>query len=529
MFLPLLLIFFIIFYQYMSEAAVNVIKEKIRNRLMEAWQPAVVRKTASLDYCHLERHETQELITRIGNDPAQWVWGGFNLLLYTLVMLLRVGLILFILALQVWWSALLAALIFIPFLFAAVRSGKNIYETSREAEKHRRRAQYFQEVLTGRENVEERALFFYTEELNRRWYEKYRTAYRIHFQAESRRILKMKSGSLITVMISALVVSTLFAPLRTGTVSAGMFIGLATAVFGLVQDMSWELAYIVSELSRYGEYMQDLTAFSHLSEAEGALELPAERTGEVSSVEFREVSFAYPGTDRRILDRMSFRLEAGKQYAFVGANGAGKTTVTKLLTGLYDSYSGEILVNGKNIRDFSPAERKAMFSVVYQDFARYEISMRDCIGIGNVRGTPAEELDRAVRLAGLNGLAEQLPEGLDTPLGRTSANGVDISGGQWQRIAIARTLVSRASFHILDEPTAALDPAAESAVYEMYRRISEGKSVIYITHRLGAARLADEILVIAGGRGKEAGSHESLIGRGGLYAEMYESQKAWYE
>ena len=527
--LPLFSIFLIIFYQYMSEAVINLIKEKKLNRLTETWQPAVIKKIASLDYCHLENHETEELINRVGKNSAMWIWGGFNLLLYTMEMLIHVGLILSVLAFQVWWSALAATLIFIPLFCMAVKAGRSVYETSRAAEKHTRRARYFQEVLTGRENVEERALFSYTKELNRRWYERYKTAYGIHFKAESLRIMKMKSGSLVTVLISAMVVGTLLVPLRAEMVSIGMFIGLATAVFGLVQDMSWELAYIVSELSRYREYMQDFTAFSRLSEAPGALELPAEQIQKPSCIEFKGVSFAYPGTDRLILNQMSFRLEEGKQYAFVGANGAGKTTITKLLTGLYDTYSGEILIDGKNLRDFSPAERKAMFSVVYQDFARYEIPMKDCIGIGNVRGASVKEIGQAIHLVELDNMVDQLPEGLDTALGRTRTDGVDLSGGQWQRIAIARTLVSHAPIHILDEPTAALDPVAESAVYEMYQKISEGKSTIYITHRLGAARLADEILVIADGKVCECGSHESLMEKEGLYAGMYESQKAWYE
>lgn len=527
--LPLFLIFLLLFYQYMSEAVIALIKEKMLNRLTESYQPAVIRKIASLQYCHLENPETKELVTRIGNDPALWIWGGFNLLLYMMEMTVRVGLILSVLAVQVWWSAAIAILLFIPLFGVAVKSGKNVYETSKEAAKYTRRAQYFQEVLTGRGYVEERALFSYTKELNRRWYEKYKTAYNIHFRAESWRVLKMKSGSLFTVLISALVVSTLLAPLRAGTVNIGMFIGLVSAVFGLVQDMSWELAYIVSELSKYREYMQDFTAFSQLSEEAGALELPAEQVRKPSRIVFKEVSFAYPGTERLILKGMSFALEAGKHYAFVGVNGAGKTTVTKLLTGLYDNYTGEILIDGKELRDFSQAERKALFSVVYQDFARYEISVKDCIGLGNLHGASLKEIEQAVRLVELDGLVSQLPEGIHTALGRTRTDGVDISGGQWQRIAIARTLVSQAPFHILDEPTAALDPVAESAVYEMYQKISEGKSTIFITHRLGAARLADEILVIADGKVCECGSHESLVKKEGLYARMYESQKAWYE
>jgi ATP-binding cassette subfamily B protein len=176
---------------------------------------------------------------------------------------------------------------------------------------------------------------------------------------------------------------------------------------------------------------------------------------------------------------------------------------------------------------------KALFSVVYQDFAKYQIPMTYSIGIGDARNVSSGNISlKSIREAAdslaLSEAVSKLPEGLNTPLGRIKETGVDLSGGEWQRVAIARSLVSRAPIHILDEPTAALDPVAESEVYKMFGEISKGKSTVFITHRLGAARLADEILVIADGHVVEQGSHTELINIGGVYAEMFEAQRGWY-
>ncbi|MNP20635.1 Lipid A export ATP-binding/permease protein MsbA [compost metagenome] len=229
-----------------------------------------------------------------------------------------------------------------------------------------------------------------------------------------------------------------------------------------------------------------------------------------------------------ILKGLSLKLFSKRHYAFVGVNGAGKTTITKLLTGLYDNYAGEILIDGKKIRDFSQAELKSLFSIVYQDFAKYQVPMVDSIGLGDVRDMPMENVDGPLKVLGLNRAVSKMRSGIKTPLGRIYEDGIDLSGGQWQKVAIARSLVSRAPMHILDEPTAALDPVAESELYELFRKASKNKSTIFITHRLGAARIADEVFVIADGRVSEQGTHKELMDKGGIYAEMFEAQRGWY-
>ena len=249
-----------------------------------------------------------------------------------------------------------------------------------------------------------------------------------------------------------------------------------------------------------------------------------------NKIEFIDVSFSYPDTDKVILDGVSFVIENGKHYSFVGVNGAGKTTITKLLTGLYDNFSGEILIDGRPIKDFSQAELKGLSSVIYQDFAKYYISMYDNIAISDLDAPDNHgEVEKAVKLVGLEDAAAKLKDGLDTPLGKIIEDGADISGGEWQRVAMARSVLCPAPLKILDEPTAALDPIGESMVYSNFEQISKGMTTIFISHRLGSTKLADIIYVLSEGKIAESGTHSHLMEKNGIYAEMFDSQADWYK
>ena len=223
--------------------------------------------------------------------------------------------------------------------------------------------------------------------------------------------------------------------------------------------------------------------------------------------------------------RVLFR---SKHYALVGKNGAGKSTITKLLTGLYPEYEGEIYVNGKELRSYGMSEIKTIFSVVYQDFARYAVPVRDNILLGDVAHMKTADIESIVKKSGIFDIVDGLKKGLDTPLGKIDEEGQEISGGQWQRIAIARSLISQAPVRILDEPTAALDPVMESRIYQEFEKLMQDKTTIFISHRLGSTKMADEILVIDGGKIAERGTHDELINRKGIYANMYKSQRSWY-
>jgi ABC-type multidrug transport system fused ATPase/permease subunit len=236
------------------------------------------------------------------------------------------------------------------------------------------------------------------------------------------------------------------------------------------------------------------------------------------------VVFSYPKTDVKILKGVSFEINEGERAALVGENGAGKSTIVKLLCGLYKPDGGRILINGADILTMDAAALRQVFSVVFQDFCKYAFTLRENVALGDL--TKLRD-DKALREALKTGLAGGIAE-LDAPLGKMDDSGSDISGGQWQRVAIARACLPGSAFVILDEPTASLDPVAESDMYNSFAEVLKNRGCIMISHRLASARLADKILVLSDGVITETGRHADLSASGGLYFRMYESQSAWY-
>ena len=230
-----------------------------------------------------------------------------------------------------------------------------------------------------------------------------------------------------------------------------------------------------------------------------------------------------------MLQEINFALEAGRHYALVGANGAGKSTIAKLMLGLYPPTGGEILINGKPIAEWPQDALNGLFGVVFQDFARYSLTVRDNVVLRDRRNDGDALVAASLQEAGLGELVAGLPRGADTPLGKVLAGGVDISGGQWQRLALARSLATAAPVRILDEPTAALDPLAESELYRSYSQAAAGLTTLFISHRLGSTKIADRILVVDGGALGESGTHDELMRQEGRYAQMFTAQRHWYE
>ena len=244
---------------------------------------------------------------------------------------------------------------------------------------------------------------------------------------------------------------------------------------------------------------------------------------------FENVSFCYPGTKRVVLDRLNLRIEPGQRIALVGENGQGKTTIVKLITRLYDPTEGRILLDGVDLREYDIEDLHREIGVIFQDFMRYEMSARQNIGVGRL---DAAESDGSVERAAAKSLADavirRLPGGYEQLLGRRFEGGVDLSGGEWQKIALARAYLRDAQLLILDEPTAALDARSEFEVFRRFAELTEGKMALLISHRFSTVRMADRILVLENGRIAEEGSHSQLVALGGRYAAMFEMQASSY-
>jgi ATP-binding cassette subfamily B protein len=244
---------------------------------------------------------------------------------------------------------------------------------------------------------------------------------------------------------------------------------------------------------------------------------------------FEDVGFIYPGAERWAVRHLSFTLKAGEVVALVGENGAGKTTLVKLLTRLYDPDEGRILLDGRDLRDYGLDELRGSMGVIFQDFVRYNLTAGDNIAVGRIEARgDRERVARAASRSQADEVIARLARGYDQMIGKRFKNGVELSGGEWQKIAIARAYMREAEVLILDEPTAALDARAEFEVFQRFKELSKGKTAVLISHRFSSVRMADRILVLADGRVEAQGTHEELMAQQGRYAELFELQAAGY-
>ena len=327
-----------------------------------------------------------------------------------------------------------------------------------------------------------------------------------------------------------------------GSLTIGQFASYLAAAerFGNSASLS---AYHILTMDADLRYIADLVDYLEISE-EDILDSPPTRGRSAATVKrgtdamdrpaptivISGLSFAYPGTDTLVLDRLDLTIEPGERVALVGRNGAGKTTVAKLLLGLYRPTSGRIMIDGVGIDEIEPVEWRRRVAAVFQDYMRFELTASENIGFGDVnRLRDQAAIESAAAKSDAAEFVASLPAQYETMLGRAfDEKGQDISAGQWQRLAGARAYFRDASVLVLDEPTAALDAKAEVEVYRRFRDMSQGKSVLLISHRLGSARLADRIVFLQDGRITEEGAHAELMQRNGQYARMYAVQSGWY-
>jgi ATP-binding cassette subfamily B protein len=306
------------------------------------------------------------------------------------------------------------------------------------------------------------------------------------------------------------------------TFLAGSFLRLRTLLEGLLIGFS--------QMAGQALYLDDLFSFFEIAPeiVSPAAPLPFPSPIREGFV-FADVGFRYPGAERWAVRRLSFTLRAGEVLALVGENGAGKTTLVKLLARLYDPDEGRILLDGHDLREYDLDALRANIGVIFQDFVRYHLTAAENIAVGRI-----EARDDRARIAGAaeRSLADEviakLPAGYDQRIGKRFRNGVDLSGGEWQKVAIARAYMRDAQVLILDEPTAALDARAEFEVFQRFKELSEGKTAVLISHRFSSVRMADRILVLADGKVEAMGTHEELLAEGGRYAELFELQAAGY-
>jgi ATP-binding cassette subfamily B protein len=314
----------------------------------------------------------------------------------------------------------------------------------------------------------------------------------------------------------------------TGALSWGSLQFLAGALAGASQNIQ-SIFSTFSSIADQSLFLTDLVEFLRVQPTIRSKPdaLPAPRPIR-DGVLFENVSFTYPGSSRLVLDRLDLRVDPGERLALVGENGQGKTTIVKLLTRLYDPTEGRIFLDGIDLRDYEIDDLHSQIGVIFQDFVRYEMTARSNIAAGRIDAAD----ESAIRIAAIKSLAsqviERLPDAYDQLLGRRFEGGVDLSGGEWQKMALARAYLRDAQILILDEPTAALDARSEFEVFQRFTELTRSRMALLISHRFSTVRMADRIVVLEDGRIAEQGTHNQLVALGGRYSGMFEMQAANY-
>ena len=317
------------------------------------------------------------------------------------------------------------------------------------------------------------------------------------------------------------------------TLTGAYSIGVWYLLSGAILQASNNLQQIFSTLSGIADqalFLTDLLAFFDMQPTirskPDALSAPRPI---VRGFEFRNVSFRYPGSSRLVLNKLNFHLHPGERVALIGENGEGKTTIVKLLTRLYDPAEGRVLLDGVDLREYSLEDLYREIGVIFQDFMRYEMTARENIAVGRIEQIDnVQLLEQSAQKSLADGVVRKLPSGYEQMLGRRFDGGVDLSGGEWQKVALARAYLRDSQVLILDEPTSALDARSEYEVFQRFAELTAGKMALLISHRFSTVRMADRILVLENGRIAEQGKHDQLVRRSGRYAEMFEMQAANY-
>ena len=427
------------------------------------------------------------------------------------------------------WLIVLLAIALLPAFIGEAHFNAQSYSLNYARTPERRELDYIRQVGAGAETAKEVKIFG----LNGFLIERYRTLAMSFFEANRRIALRRAGWGSLLSAIGTVAYYVAYAYIVWRTLHGDFSIGDLTFLAGSfrrLRNLLENLLMGFSQLAGQALYLDDLFSFFEIRPE--IVPPPNPRPFPVpiqDGFEFENVGFRYPGAERWAVRGLTFKLRAGEILALVGENGAGKTTLVKLLARLYDPDEGRILLDGYDLREYDPFALRANVGVIFQDFVRYHFTAADNIAIGRIEARD----DRArIVAAAERSLADEviakLPHGYDQVIGKRFRAGVDLSGGEWQKVAIARAYMRDAQLLILDEPTAALDARSEFEVFERFKELSRGKTVVLISHRFSSVRMADRIVVLVDGAVEAAGTHAELLEQRGRYAELFELQAAGY-
>lgn len=494
----------------------------------------LMEHAASLDLAQLENPEIYDQLERARRQTVGRI-GLVTGVLSSVQDIVTLASLAVALTVYVPWLLVLLALAVLPSFLGETRFAALSYSLLYSWTEERRRLDYLRYVGASDVSAKEVKLFG----LDRFLVDRYAELSTEFYEANKDLAVRRAVVSSLLALVGTLGYYGAFAAIIWLTITghqspAGPFtLGVLTflaASFRQSRDMIQRTLLTASQLVEQSMYLDDLFSFlavrPGIVSRPGAPKVPAPiREGFV----FEDVGFRYPGSERWAVRHLSFRLRPGERLALVGENGAGKTTLAKLLARLYEPTEGRVLLDGRDLRDYDVASLRQQVGVIFQDFVRYDFPFRENIAVGDVsRIADQPALETAAGRSLADSVLPRLPDQWDQMLGRRFEGGVDLSGGEWQKVALARAYLREAQLLILDEPTAALDARAEYEVFQRFSELTVGRMAVLISHRFSTVRMADRILVLMGGERVEEGSHVELVAKGGLYAELFALQAEGY-
>lgn len=510
-------------WNYVEDTSLLILRTVYKSRMLQ--------KLKTMKYEHYENEKSMEIIDKAYNraeNAVRHLWPMYVWLWVTST--IAVAGVLFFIANIRWWLLITVLLPFIIETYIAAKTNYNIYSELETYWKKERKYSILGSYLRSRDFMKELKAFgnadYMIDTYEKRLNERNRD-YERYFFKNLRKVLFGGNLAKIATIGNVLILLVLF---LNGQITVGLFVAMSAILFGIGAEGIYSLLEGCVYIFKWGPYHINTydfyDKFFKLSdEPEGvAHELPTS-----FDIEFKDVWFKYPGTDKEVLKGLTFTIKNGEKASIVGENGEGKSTMIKLLLGLFTPDKGEICVGGKNLDDYPLSVRTKIFGPVFQDFPRYSITIKENIGLGNIEEIDNEEkIIEAAKKGKADEFSNDFEDKYDTLLGRDFDGGVDISGGQWQRIALSRAFMGDKPILLLDEPTSQLDPMAEAELYNEFAVMAVDKTALFITHRLGSTMITERIFVISDGKIKEAGSHNALMEANGIYAEMFNAQKQWY-
>ena len=427
------------------------------------------------------------------------------------------------------WLIVLLLVALVPAFLGEAHFNARSYSLDFGRTPERRELDYLRQTAASAETAKEVKIFGLNDFLT----DRYRRLAASFYDANRRLALRRAGWGGLFTTIGTIGYYFAYAYIAWRTLTGEFSVGDLTFLAGSFRRLRTLLESLLSGFSSVAGqalYLDDLFSFF---EVRPEIQSPADplpfprpiREGFV----FEDVGFIYPGAERWAVRHLSFTLKAGEVVALIGENGAGKTTLVKLLTRLYDPDEGRILLDGRDLHDYRLDELRGSMGVIFQDFVRYNLPAGDNIAVGRIEARgDRERIARAARRSQADEVIARLGHGYDQMIGKRFKNGVELSGGEWQKLAIARAYMREAEVLILDEPTAALDARGEFEVFKRFKELSQGKTAVLISHRFSSVRMADRILVLADGRVEAEGTHEQLMAQQGRYAELFELQAAGY-